>query len=215
MTADFTPTDIHLRSIAKYRRKARIYDSTVSATNSIRQRAIAQLKLKPGEVVLDVGCGSGISFPLLLDAVGPTGRVYGFDQSPEMLAIARQKCAEHGWPNIQVQLGFAESVQFARPLDAVLFHYTHDILQSPQAIRNILSQARPGARVSIAGMKNFAWWTGPLALVSFMKNYAWNGNPRGQWRPWRLISTQLDDRHWESTQWGMGYLASGTRRHTL
>lgn len=214
MPADFTPTETHLRSIEKYRRKARFYDSTVGGTSSIRQRAIARLQLAPGQVVLDVGCGSGVSLPLLLDGVGETGTVYGFDQSPEMLAIARRKCAEHSWPNVHVQLGFAESVRFRKPLDAVLFHYTHDILQSPQAIGNILSQARPGARISVAGMKNFAWWTGPLALVSFLKNYAWNGNPRGQWKPWRLISAELDNGQWEATQWGMGYLASGIWRGT-
>ena len=103
-------------------------------------------------------------------------------------------------------------IRFDKPLNAILFHYTHDILQSPLAVRNILSQASPNALVSIAGMKNFPWWTGPLLLLSFFKNYAWNGNPRGQWKPWRLISAELSDFHWQSTHWGMGYMASGKKR---
>ncbi len=212
MTRDFTPASTHLRSIEKYRRKARIYDSTTGGTDTIRHRTIEHLQLKPGDVVLDVGCGSGVSIPLLIKEVGPSGTVYGFDQSPEMLALATQKCSEHGWSNVQVQHGFAETVQFDKPLDAILFHYTHDILQSPMAVRNILSQAAPNARVSIAGMKNFPWWTGPLLLLSFFKNYAWNGNPRGQWKPWRLINAELSDFHWQSTHCGMGYMASGRKR---
>lgn len=212
MTADFTPAPTNLRSIEKYRRKARIYDSTIGGTDSIRRRAIELLQLQPGDVVLDVGCGSGASFPLLLKDIGAAGLVYGFDQSPEMLALAVEKCAKQGWSNVQVQREFAESVRFAKPLDAILFHYTHDILQSPLAVHNILSQAKPNARVAIAGMKNFAWWTGPLPLLSFFKNYAWNGNPRGLWKPWRLISAELESYHSRPTQWGMGYIASGKKR---
>ena len=212
MTEKFAPANTHLRSIEKYRRKAKIYDSTTGHTDTIRRRTIDRLQLKSGDVVLDVGCGTGVSLPLLLQGVGPAGTVYGFDQSPEMLALAIRKCSDHGWTNVQVQHGFAESVRFAKPLDAILFHYTHDILQSPLAVQNLLSQASPNARISIAGMKNFAWWTGPLPLLSFFKNYAWNGNPRGLWKPWRLIRAELNEFHWQSTQWGMGYMASGVRR---
>jgi arsenite methyltransferase len=209
MSSKFTPAISNLRSIEKYRRKAKIYDSTTGRTDTIRLQTIERLRLSPGQVVLDVGCGSGVSFAMLLERVGPEGTVFGFDQSPEMLALARKKCVDQAWSNVHVQEGFAESVRFPKPLDAILFHYTHDIFQSPLAIENILSQAAPGARVSIAGMKNFAWWTGPFTLLSFFKNYAWNGNPRGLWEPWRLIRPRLDDYHWESTQWGMGYMASG------
>jgi arsenite methyltransferase len=210
MTSEFQATPSHLRSLQKYRLKAKIYDSTTDGTNTIRHRTIGHLDLKPGEVVLDVGCGSGVSFPLLMHAVGATGTILGFDQSPEMLALAHRKCAENGWTNVHLQNAFAESVRLPFRPNAILLHYTHDILQSPQAIDNLLAQAAPGARISIAGMKNFAWWTGPLTLLSFCKNYAWNGNPRGLWRPWRLIEPHLTDYRWRSTQWGMGYMASGS-----
>ena len=46
-------------------------------------------KLKPGEIVLDLGCGGGIDVLLSARAVGPTGKVYGLDMTDDMLVLAR------------------------------------------------------------------------------------------------------------------------------
>ncbi len=215
MSRPFTPSETHHRSIAKYKRKAAIYDTTTSGTDTIRHRTIELLNLEAGQTVLDVGAGSGVSIPLLLDKVGPSGHVVGFDQSQEMLALAQRKQERFQWQNVSLQFGFAESVQFQDELqqsggfDALLFHYTHDILQSEEAISNLLQAAKPGARVAIAGMKNFPWWTGPLTIVSFCKNYAWNGNKRGLWKPWARIEPHLSEFNRASTHVGMGYIAQG------
>ena len=45
---------------------------------------------QPGDAVLDVACGTGLSFPLLEEAIGPAGRLVGVELSPEMAAIARR-----------------------------------------------------------------------------------------------------------------------------
>jgi ubiquinone/menaquinone biosynthesis C-methylase UbiE len=55
-----------------------------------RRRAIERPWLEPGDSVLDVACGTGANFPLLLDHVGPAGRVVGVDLSPDVLAIAME-----------------------------------------------------------------------------------------------------------------------------
>jgi SAM-dependent methyltransferase len=212
MTAHFEPQQTHLRSIKKYEAKAKFYDSTLGPTNQIRLRCIDNLKLQLGDVVLDVGCGSGASFEYLLEKIGPSGFIYGFDQSAQMLEMAQKKIKQNQWKNVHLQHGFAESVTFEKPINALLFHYTHDILQSPRAVNNLLSHALPNARVAIAGMKNFPIWTGPLVLLSFFKNYAWNGNPSGLGRPWRHIASELNDWNQKSMQWGMGYIASGTKK---
>ncbi len=205
----FQPQSTHERSMAKYRRKASRYDSTTKGTDSIRTLTVALLALKEGETVLDVGCGSAVSVPLLLEGVGKSGRVFGFDQSLEMFQLAQRKAVERGWPNVHLQHGSAESLQLSAPLDALLFHYTHDILQSEQAVDNLLSLARPGARVAVAGMKNFPLWTGPLLALSFAKNFAWNGNPRGLNKPWRHLAARLESFTYISTHAGMGYMGVG------
>ncbi|MGE0310468.1 MAG: class I SAM-dependent methyltransferase [Lautropia sp.] len=209
------PAPSNLRSIEKYRRRAAGYDATCGPTSRIRVAAVDRLALVPGDRVLDVGCGTGMSFELLRDRVGPTGRVVGVDQSPEMIALARQRVASARWREVEVIEGFMESVVFDEPFDALLFHYTHDILQAQAAVLNLLAAARPGARVSIAGIKHFPWWTGPLVLLSYAKNVGWNGNLAGMARPWAKLEPWLDGFERQTTQWGMGYLASGRVRGTL
>lgn len=203
------PAASNLASIAKYRNKAANYDNTTARTQAIRERTIALLDLKPGATVLDTGCGTGKSFELLLDQVGPGGHVVGVDQSPEMIAIAKELVASKGWSNVSIVEGFMETVSLPAAFDAILFHYAHDILQTPIALDNLFSHVKPGAPVAVAGVKFFPWWTGPLNLYAFCKNYAWNGKAGGMWRPWRGLESRVDGWSRSTTQFGMGYVGSG------
>ena len=56
----------------------------------IRAKAVRQLELKPGDKVLEVGCGTGRNLRRLVEAVGPTGQVFGVDCCGAMLAKARE-----------------------------------------------------------------------------------------------------------------------------
>lgn len=203
---------IRALSIARYRQRAAAYDSTCGPTWPIRERCVAALQLQPGESVLDVGCGTGLSFELLRDGVGPGGRVVGFDQSPEMLGQARQRVARAGWANVEVVEEAAQGLALDERFDALFFHYTHDILQSPTAVAALLARAKPGARVAIAGVKAFPWYLAWLNPWVYAKNRAYNGSPGGLKAPWRHIAGRLDGFRREDTQWGMGYLASGRVR---
>ena len=197
------------RSIEKYRRHAARYDGTCGPTWRIRQRAVAALALQPGDRVLDVACGTGLSLALLRACVGEAGHVFGFDHSTEMLARARDRVARAGWQNVTLIESAAQAVALPQPVDALLFHYTHDILRSPAAFARVLACARPGARVAIAGVKYFPWWLAPLNAWVYLKNYAYNGTPGELRTPWDRIAPHLADWRWQPTQFGMGYLASG------
>lgn len=196
-------------SIARYRRHAAGYDASARRTMALRLRTIALLQLQPGDVVLDVGAGTGLSYAPLLQAVGAGGRVLAFEQSPDMFALAERRARQNGWPQLWHIQSAAEDVQLPEAPDALLFNYVHDITRSPQAVANLLRQARPGARVAMAGMKFFPWWTGPLNLLAWLKNRPYNVHAHELHEPWSLLAPRLERFEWEATQWGMGYLGSG------
>jgi demethylmenaquinone methyltransferase/2-methoxy-6-polyprenyl-1,4-benzoquinol methylase len=149
---------------------------------------------------------------LLRDAVGPTGRVYGFDQSPEMLAVARRRVAEAGWSNVLLFEAPAQALSLPEAVDAMLFHYTHDILRSPGAVAALTACARPGAAVAIAGIKYFPWWLAPLNAWVYWKNRGYNGAPGELHSPWDRIAPNLDGWQIVPTQFGMGYIGTGRLR---
>jgi arsenite methyltransferase len=196
-------------SIEKYRSKAASYDASAEFTMPLRERTIALLQLKPGDVVLDVGSGTGLSYGLLSMGVGPKGRVLAFEQSRDMFARAEERVDREALSNVWHRLGYAESVQLPQAPDAILFNYVHDVSRTPEAIANILRQAKPGARIAMAGVKFFPWWTGPLNILAWAKNRPYNAKAADLWAPWDIVQGYCDQFQRESTQWGMGYIAQG------
>lgn len=199
-------------SIQRYRSKAAGYDASAQRTMPLRRRAIALLQLQPGQTVLDVGAGTGLSYALLREGVGDTGRVLAFEQSPDMFALAQQRVQRESWSNVWHVNQPAETVRLPALADAVLFNYTHDICRTPDAVHNILRQVKPGARVAMAGIKFFPWWTGPLNLFVWLKNRPYNARAADLWDPSSHVAARCDHFQWSPTQWGMGYIASGLYR---
>ena len=65
-----------------------------------RQYTLDHLALKPGERVLDIGCGPGLLTLQMADIVGPDGKVIGLDPSADMRAISANRCKEKSWVSI-------------------------------------------------------------------------------------------------------------------
>lgn len=70
-----------------------------------REAAMDHLALSGGETVLDLGCGPGVNFGTLREAVGGTGRVVGVDLAPGMVRRARDRIEANGWANVEVVRG--------------------------------------------------------------------------------------------------------------
>ena len=68
---------------------------------NIRAKAVKRLGLKPGDKVLEVGCGTGRNLRRV-EAVGPTGEVFGVDCCDAMLTKARELAERHQWHNVKL-----------------------------------------------------------------------------------------------------------------
>jgi hypothetical protein len=94
--------------------------------------------------------------------------------------------------------------------DAALFHFTHDILQRPEAIANVISHLKPGARVVASGLKWAApWLLRPINLFVLPAALRSVTSLDGMDQPWRLLRDELGQMDVESRLRGGAYVASG------
>ena len=192
-----------------YGERARSYEHDTEAFQPYRRAVVEALPLRSGQVVLDVGCGTGLCCGLLRDKVGPEGGVVGIEESPEMAAVAREHIACEGWDNVTVVQAQAEDAEIGLTADAALFCAVHDILQSPDALRNVLTGLRPGAWVAAGGGK----WAAPVmvALNSMvgMLHAPYVRDFGGFDRPWRHLERLVEDVRVEEMAFGSGYVMTG------
>ena len=197
------------RRQSAYGERARSYERDTGAFQPYRRAVVEALPLGSGQVVLDVGCGTGLCCGLLRDKVGPGGGVVGIEESPEMAAVAREHIACQGWDNVTVVEAPAEDAEIGLTADAALFCAVHDILQSPDALRNVLTRLRPGAWVAAGGGK----WAAPMmvALNSMvgMLHAPYVRDFSGFDRPWRHLERLVEDVRIEEMGFGSGYVMTG------
>jgi len=134
---------------AAYRRYARIYDVIFGAVLQPGRNAVLQaLKLKPGDRVLEVGVGTGISLPLYPRDV----RITGIDVSSEMLERARARVARAKLPNVDALLEMdAENMAFPdASFDKVVAMYVVSVVPRPaKLIQELHRVCKPNGEVFI------------------------------------------------------------------
>lgn len=201
-----------------YRRRAKRYDISAKLYRPLgfrdwayRRQAVAKLELEAGNTVVELGCGTGLNFPLLREAVGPQGRIIGVDMTPAMLDVARARVQSRGWDNVDLVETDMGRYAFPNGIDGILS--TLALTLAPDYERIIERGAgalRPGGRFVVLDLKRPTWapeWLVHLAV--------WLSRPFGVTvdlaarHPWEAIERSFSRFEFEERYAGFAYIAVG------
>jgi demethylmenaquinone methyltransferase/2-methoxy-6-polyprenyl-1,4-benzoquinol methylase len=141
-----------------YNKIARVYDLLAEHTEQpMREGGLKLLAVQPGEVVLEVGFGTGHCLVELAHAVGAKGRVLGVDISENMLTKSQELLEKKGVAaRTELFCGDAEKLPFDRDsIDAIFTSFTLELFDTPE-IPRVLAEwrrvLRPGGRVVVVAV---------------------------------------------------------------
>jgi demethylmenaquinone methyltransferase/2-methoxy-6-polyprenyl-1,4-benzoquinol methylase len=194
----------------KYEQLAPAYDRLVRPAARLRRLAVDRLELKLGDSVLDVGCGTGLSFSLIGERIGPEGRLIGVDLSPDMLAKARERVERHGWGNVTLVESAVEDADIPEGIDACISVLTHDVMRSPVALSNVVRRLKPGGRIVVTGAKWSSRWALPVNAYVWWVARRYITTFEGFRHPWSHLQSLVPDLRVEPLFFGGAYVASGT-----
>lgn len=212
------------RLIETYRKKAKHYDVTSRLypapgypQRAQRLRAVQALGLRPGGLVVDLACGTGLNFALLEERIGGEGRIVGVDLTDAMLARAEQRVAARGWSNVSLLQADAAAFDFPGEVDAILSTYA--LTQVPEC-REVIARGTAalaaGGRWAVLDLKlpdNAPRRLAQLGIATvrpFASIDEWTAR-----RPWEEIraamEAELADTTWTELFFGTAFLAAGSR----
>ncbi len=206
------------RLIETYRRKARRYDVTSQLYFrqwAHRRRAVQALRLRPGDSVVEIACGTGLNFPLIEQEIGPEGRIVGVDLTDAMLVQAQHRIESGGWSNVSLVQADSAEFEFPTGVDAILATYAHALLPEPaQVIGHGAAALSEGGRWVVLDLKvpdRTPRWLTQLAIATVGRSGSLD-----DWvehRPWETIRAAMQETltelSWTELLFGIAYIATG------
>ncbi len=204
-----------------YQSNARYYDFAVKVfypliglrINEYRKKAVEYLNLNQGDFVIDLGCGTGLCFPLIIEKIGPTGKLLGLDISSEMLSIAEGKVRAAKWKNVELVHSDIEKTELPSEVNSIIstgvFGYLED---REEVLRRIhKSLVDHGKIVIVDGKKPKKWPSFVFKIfIKLSSPYGltesyFDGNTS------ELVSKLFQDSTFEEMYGGLLYVTSGRK----
>lgn len=145
----------------------------------IRRELIRRLGISEGDTVLEVGCGPGVNFGLIRNAIGKSGKLVAIDYSPEMVTEATRRAEENGWENVEVVRADATTADLGGSYDVAVATLSLSVMPDiDRTVRNVYSALEPGGALGVLDLQEFQ--SGPATAVNpllrrFLRWYAnWN-----------------------------------------
>ena len=130
---------------------AKVFDDSARDAWQKPEEVVALLGALPGQVVADIGAGTGYFERYLSRAVGGAGTVYALDSEPQMIEYLTARAAREAWPNVIPKVVTAGDPGLpSAGVDRVLVVDTwHHLLDRPQYARAISAALRPGGSIAV------------------------------------------------------------------
>jgi demethylmenaquinone methyltransferase/2-methoxy-6-polyprenyl-1,4-benzoquinol methylase len=200
------------RVAGQYDRGIELYALLGYRAGAYRRRAVQVLGVRPGQTVVDIGCGTGKNLSLLADAVGPKGHVVGVDFSASMLEQARTLTDRHRLANVDLVEADAATFVFPDGLDRVIATFSLSMMPEPGVVIARAAMALPlDGRLAVLDFRIPEAWPvavrrSALALAAPLGE-TWAMAERDLREPMRQ---HLDLDTDEAYYFGAAYVAAGT-----
>jgi ubiquinone/menaquinone biosynthesis C-methylase UbiE len=175
----------------------------------LRQTVVDALNLEPNQSVLDIGCGTGRTFPYIIQRIGSGGHLIGLDHSPAMLKEAQALIDRNGWKNVELIEGDAAQLSLGQVVDAAAcVLVVVNIPDYREAMHRMVAHVRPGGRIVIADARMRKSGHGGLSnwVAELIARYLAADLSR---EPEKAFAQMVDDYSYREVARGFYFIASG------
>jgi len=210
-----------------YSKNASSYDQFIKLYNGFwqifgfryeywRRKAISELNLNEGQVVVDLGCGTGLNFPYFEKLVGNSGRIIGVDISNSMLAMAKKRIKKNNWKNISLFLDDMANYKIPQGVDAIISTYSLGLSKSyDKVIQEAYHALKPDGKFVVLDFKDDNFSLRARTFLPFwlkcIKDYSALTVYFGSTHSWKSVKNYFAKSQLQEFFGGLSYLSVGIK----